>query len=152
MSKFTMGDVVRRILPSGTKVGEPMVVKGRICGKDLVVCVGSISKKAMMYSSEALAKEPTRKLIVREDELKILERLHGIGVFYHELTKTFDNLVSKKPKYVTFTVPGSGKRLIYHLAKAEKVIKTIGFSHNDNYQPQRVVCPMIKLTFIGEVL
>lgn len=151
MSKFVAGDIVRLTLPSGTKVGEPMIVKGHISGKDLVVCIGCITKKAVMYSSTALSKEPTRKLIVKEDELATLEKLHGIGAFYHKLSKTYEDVYVKQPKYVTFTHQNSGKRLIYHLAKAEKVIKTIGIGHNGNYQPQRIGCPMIKLTFIGEL-
>lgn len=151
MSKFTVGDVVRRVLPSGTKVGGPMVVKGRICGKDLIVCIDSITKKAVMYSSSSLSKESTRKLIVKKDELVTLEKLHGIGAFYHKLAKAYESIVEKKPDYVTFTHPKSGKRLVYHLNNAEKVIKTIGITHNGDYQPQRVGCPMVKLTFIGEL-
>jgi len=146
-----MGDVVRRVLPSGTKVGGPMVVKGRICRTDRVVCIESATKRAIMLSSSSLAKEPTRKLVIRESELAILEKLHGVGAFYHKLSKTYEDICAKQPKYVTFTHQGSGKRLIYHLAKAEKVIKTIGVGHNGNYQPQRIGCPMVKLTFIGEL-
>ena len=151
MSKFVMGDVVRRILPSGIKIGCPMIVKGHICGKDLVVCIDSVTKKAMMFSSRSLAKEPTRKIIVKKDELTILKKIHGIGAFYHELTKTYEDIYDKKPEYVSFIHKDSRTRLIYHLAKAEKVIKTISISHNGNYQPQRIGCPMIKLTFIGEL-
>lgn len=151
MSKFRMGDIARRVLPSGTKVGGPMVVKGQVCGKDLIVCIDCATKKAIMYSSSALAKEPTRRVIVREDELAILKRLHGIGSFYHELTKTYEDVFRKKPKYVAFYHQGSKERVIYHLAKAEKVIKTIGIGYNANYQPSRICCPMIKLTFIGEL-
>lgn len=151
MSKFRAGDIARRLLPSGTIVGEPMVVKGYISGKDLVVCIGCVSKKAAMYPSRALAKEQTRKLLVKQNELKVLEKIHGVGAFYHELSKTYESVVSKKPKYVTFTCPKSGKRLVYHLAKAEKVIKTIGIGHDGCYNPYRLGRPMIKLTFIGDI-
>lgn len=151
MSKFRVGDIVRRVLPSGTKIGGPMVVRGKICGKNLVVCIDCATKKAMMYSPSALAKEPTRRVAVREGELAILKKLHGIGSFYHELTKTYEDIFRKKPKYIAFNHQRSGERIICHLAKAEKVVKTIGVSHNANYQPLRIVCPMIKLTFIGEL-
>lgn len=151
MSKFTIGDVVKRVLPSGIIVGEPMIVKGYISGKNLVVCIGSVTKKAMLYKSTSLSKESTRKLIVKENELKVLERTHGIGVFYHELSKSYEDIYKKAPKYISFTHQNNNKRLIYHLAKVEKVIKTIGFSHDSNYQPYRIGRPMIKLTFIGEL-
>ncbi len=151
MSKFRMGDVARRVLPSGTKVGPPMIVRGRICGKDLIVCIDCVTHRAVMYPSSALSKEPARRLAITEEELTILKRLHGIGSFYHDLTKNYEDVFRKKPKYVTFYHCGSGERLVYHLAKAEKVIKTIGISYNANYQPSRITCPMIKLTFIGEL-
>ena len=151
MSKFVMCDVVRRVLPSNIEIGEPMVVKGHICGKDKVVCIGGITRMAMMYSSKSLVKEPTVKVIIKDQDLVVLEKMNGIGVFYHKLSKTYDKIHDKKPKWVVFVHTPTGKRLIYRLAKAEKVIKTIGYEHNGSYQPQRVGCPMIKLTFIGDI-
>jgi len=155
MSKFVMCDVVRRLLPSNTEVGEPMIVKGYIHsynhGENRVVCVGGISRKAMMYSSKSLVKEPTIKVIIKDQDLTTLEKMHGIGVFYHNLSKTYDRIYDKKPKWIVFIHTPTGKRLIYHLAKAEKVIKTIGYEHNGNYQQQRVGYPMVKLTFIGDI-
>lgn len=152
MSKFVSGDIVRLVLPSGAKVGEPMIVKGYIPGRDRVVVVGCITNKAFAYFPSSIDKEPTRKLIVKKKEFEVLKKVQGVGSFYHELSKTFEEVVDIQPTYVTFKYPGGNERLVYHLAKAEKVIKTIGIAHNGNYQPQRIGCPMVKLTFIGKLL
>lgn len=151
MSKFVAGDIVRLVLPSGTKVGEPMIVKG-YSSKGKVVVIGGITNKAFIYFSDSLSKEHMRKLIVKKKEFEVLKKIQGIGSIYHELSKTFEEVVDIQPTYITFKYPGGDERLVYHLAKAEKVIKTIGVTHNGNYQPQRIGCPMVKLTFIGKLL
>lgn len=146
-----MCDIVRHKLPSSILVGEPMIVRGYICGKDQVVCIGAISRKAALYKSCNLEKEPTVKILVSAKDYSRLKNLHGIGVFYHELSKSYDRIHASNAKYVVFTHVETGRRLIYHLASSKKVIKTIGYEANDSHQPVRVGCPMVKLTFIGDL-
>lgn len=151
MSKFAMCDIVKRKLPSNILVGEPMIVRGYICGKDQVVCIGAVSRKAALYQSHNLEKEPTVKILVSAKDYSRLEHLRGIGTFYHELSKSYDRIHDSHAKYVVFTHVETGRRLIYRLANSKKVIKTIGYEANDSHQPVRVGCPMIKLTFIGDL-
>lgn len=77
--------------------------------------------------------------------------MHGIGVFYHDLSPLYDKLCTKPTKFVTFRDNDTKETVTFHLGKATKVLKKIGEIHNGNYERVRVVKPMVKLQFIGEL-
>lgn len=148
MSKFYPYDIVRRVLPSGIKIGSPMIIidkttTGYIC-KDASGIVN-------IYRAQALQKLSTKKVIVNEGDFNKLAAMHGIGVFLHKPTPKYRELVDDSPEYIVFiSIKDPKKRLIYHLGCAARVLKTIGYEQT-RFQRIRLVAPLIKLAFIGNI-
>lgn len=149
MSKFYPYDIVRRILPSGIKIGSPMIVIDKTTTGYL--CKGVISGVVNIYRAQALQKLSTKKVIVNEKDFNKLAAIHGIGAFLHKPTPKYRELVDEAPEYIVFiNIKDTKKRLIYHLGCATRVLKTIGYEQT-RFQRIRLVAPLIKLAFIGNI-
>ena len=149
MSKFYPYDIVRRVLPSGIKIGSPMIVIDKATTGYL--CKGAVSGIVSIYRAQALQKLSVKKVIVTEEDFNKLAAMHGIGVFLHKPTPKYRELVDDPPEYIVFiSIKDSKKRLIYHLGCAARVLKTIGYEQT-RFQRVRLVAPLIKLAFIGNI-
>lgn len=101
--------------------------------------------------NKCFKKQTSVKIICTEKDFKYLKDMHGIGCFYHKLSPLYEKLCIKQPKFVIFKNVKTKEQIILHLGKATKVLKRIGFEHDGDYNQIRVVKPMIKLQFIGEL-
>lgn len=119
----------------------------------LTPCLDNFVKKcAITYAyNHNLVKQAQIKILCKHSDFLYLKRLHGIGVFYHDLSPLYDKLCNKSIKFVTFRDNDTKETIILHLGKAIKVLKKIGETYNGNYERIRVVKPMVKLQFIGEL-
>ena len=151
--KFNKGDVVRRVLPSGTMVGDLMVVTCYAGGK--FVAVRDISTgKDYIYRSECLKKEgKTTKIMISEDDMDKIDAMKGVGAFYHSVSPVYDKLYANQSRFVCFILAytkGETIHRVYQLGKVFRVLKKVD-EIRKGYEMVPVKQPMYKLQLIGEL-
>ena len=151
--KFSKGDVVRRVLPSGTMVGDLMVVTCYAGGK--FVAVRDISTgKDYVYRSECLKKEgKTTKIMISEDDMDKIDAMKGVGAFYHSVSPVYDKLYTNQSRFVCFILAytkGETIHRVYQLGKVFRVLRKVG-EIRKGYEMVPVKQPMYKLQLIGEL-
>lgn len=150
--KFSKGDVVRRVLPSGTMVGGLMVVACYAGGK--FVAVRDISTgKYYINRSERLKKEgKTTKILVSKSYMDKIDTMKGVGAFYHSISPVYDRLYANPPRFVCFILATKGKTIhrVFQLGEVSKVLRKVG-EIRKGYEMVPVKQPMYKLQLIGEL-
>lgn len=151
--KFNKGDVVRRVLPSGTMVGDLMVVTCYAGGK--FVAVRDISTgKDYVYRSECLKKEgKTTKIMISEDDMDKIDAMKGVGAFYHSVSPVYNKLYANQSRFVCFILAytkGETIHRVYQLGKVFRVLRKVG-EIRKGYEMVPVKQPMYKLQLIGEL-
>lgn len=150
--KFSEGDVVRQVLPSGTMVGGLMVAIASAHGKCTAVR-DVVTGKVYTYRSSSLEKAgETIKIMVSEKDMTRIEITKGIGAFYHEVSAAYDKLYANQPRFICFVLPRKGAtiRRTYQLGKVTRVLRKVGETIK-GYQYVSVKQPMYKLQLIGEL-
>lgn len=150
--KFSKGDVVRRVLPSGIMIGSPMVVVESIGG--VCTTVRDVSTgKYYIYRSEHLEKEgETTKIMIRESDMNKIDVMKGIGSFYHIVSPAYDKLYANPTKFVCFVSiqKNCTVRRTFHLRKVSRVLRKVD-EIRKGYEMVPVKQPMYKLQLIGEL-
>ena len=150
--KFSKGDVVRRVLPSGTMVGGLMVVTCYTGGK--FVAVRDISTgKNYVDRSERLRKEgKTTKIMISEDDMNKIDTMKGVGAFYHSISPVYDKLYANPSKFVCFILANKGKTIhrVFKLGEVSRVLRKVD-EIRKGYEMVPVKQPMYKLQLIGEL-
>lgn len=150
--KFSKGDVVRQILPSGTMVGGLMVVITKALGKCTVVRDVSTGK-CYIYRSSCLEKAgETTKIMISESDMNKIDAMKGIGSFYHEISTVYDRLFANPTKFVHFILATNGKTIhrTFQLGEVSRVLRKVNETRK-GYQIVPVKQPMYKLQLIGEL-
>lgn len=150
--KFQKGDVVRRVLPSGTMVGGLMVVITKACSKCTAVRDVSTGK-CYMYKSSCLEKVgETTKIMISESDMNKINTMKGIGSFYHEISSIYDRLIANPTRFVCFILATRDKTThrTFQLGKISKVLRKVDETRK-GYQIVPVKQPMYKLQLIGEL-
>lgn len=151
--KFSKGDVVRRVLPSGTMVGGLMVVTSYAGGK--FVAVRDIATgKNYVGRSERLKKEgKTTKIMISEDDMDKIDTMKGVGAFYHSISPVYDRLYANQSRFVCFILActkGETIHRTYQLVKVSRVLRKVD-EIRKGYEMVPVKQPMYKLQLIGEL-
>ena len=151
--KFSKGDVVRRVLPSGTMVGGLMVVTSYAGGK--FVAVRDIATgKNYVDRSERLKKEgKTTKIMISEDDMDKIDAMKGVGAFYHSISPVYDRLYANQSRFVCFILActkGETIHRTYQLGKVSRVLRKVD-EIRKGYEMVPVKQPMYKLQLIGEL-
>ena len=151
--KFSKGDVVRRVLPSGTMVGGLMVVTCYAGGK--FVAVRDIpTGKNYVYRSECLRKEgKTTKIMISEDDMDKIDATKGVGTFYHSVSPVYDKLYANPSRFVCFILAytkGETIHRVYQLGKISRVLRKVD-EIRKGYEMVPVKQPMYKLQLIGKL-
>ena len=150
--KFSKGDVVRRVLPSGTMVGGSMVVISSTRDKCTAVR-DVITGKCYMYRSTSLEKvEETTKIMVSKEDMDKIISTKGINIFYHTISPVYDKLYANPSRFVCFILASKGDtvRRTVQLGKISRVLRKVGETRK-GYQIVSVKQPMYKLQLIGEL-
>lgn len=150
--KFSKGDVVRRVLPSGTMVGGLMVVACYAGGKFVAVRY-TPTGKYYINRSEHLKKEgKTTKILISEDDMDKIDTMKGVGAFYHSLSPVYDKLYANPSKFVCFILANKGKTIhrVFKLGEVSRVLRKVD-EIRKGYQIIPVKQPMYKLQLIGEL-
>lgn len=151
--KFSKGDVVRRVLPSGTMVGGLMVV---ICYTgDKFVAVRDVSTgKNYVDRSERLRKEgKTTKIMISKDDMDKIDATKGVGAFYHSVSPVYDKLYANPSRFVCFILvctKGETIHRVYQLGKISRVLRKVD-EIRKGYEMVPVKQPMYKLQLIGKL-
>lgn len=150
--KFSKGDVVRRVLPSGTMVGGLMVVTSYAGGK--FVAVRDIATgKNYVNRSERLKKEgKTTKIMISEGDMNKIDTMKGVGAFYHIVSPVYDKLYANPSKFVCFILANKGKTIhrVFKLGEVSRVLRKVD-EIRKGYEMVPVKQPMYKLQLIGEL-
>lgn len=151
--KFSKGDVVRRVLPSGTMVGGLMVVTCYTGGK--FVAVRDVSTgKYYIDRSERLKKEgKTTKIMISKDDMNKIDTMKGVGAFYHSVSPVYDKLYANSSRFVCFILAytkGETIHRVYQLEKISRVLRKVD-EIRKGYEMVPVKQPMYKLQLIGEL-
>lgn len=151
--KFSKGDVVRRVLPSGTMVGGLMVVTSY--AGDKFVAVRDISTgKNYVYRSERLKKEgKTTKIMISEDDMDKIDAMKGVGAFYHSISPVYDRLYANPSRFVCFILActkGETIHRVFRLGEISRVLRKVD-EIRKGYEMVPVKQPMYKLQLIGEL-
>ena len=151
--KFSKGDVVRRVLPSGTMVGGLMVVTFYAGGTFTAVRDISTGKN-YVDRSERLRKEgKTTKIMISEDDMDKIDTTKGIGAFYHSVSPVYDKLYANPSRFVCFILAytkGETIHRVYQLGKISRVLRKVD-EIRKGYEMVPVKQPMYKLQLIGEL-
>ena len=151
--KFSKGDVVRRVLPSGITIGGFMVVVESIGG--VCTTVRDVSTgEYYIYRSEHLKKEgETTKIMISEDDMDKIDATKGVGAFYHSVSPVYDKLYANPSRFVCFILAytkGETIHRVYQLGKISRVLRKVG-KIRKGYEMVPVKQPMYKLQLIGEL-
>lgn len=150
--KFSKGDVVCRVLPSGIMIGSFMVVVESIGG--VCTTVRDVSTgKYYIYRSKHLGKEgETTKIMISEGDMNKIDAMKGVGAFYHILSPVYDKLYANPSKFVCFILANKGETIhrTYQLGKISRVLRKVD-EIRKGYQIVPVKQPMYKLQLIGEL-
>lgn len=150
--KFNKGDVVCRVLPSGTIVGGLMIVIAGAKGKCTAVRDVS-TRKCYIYKSSSLGiVGKTTKIMISESDMNKIEAMKGIGSFYHIVSPVYDKLYANPLKFVCFVSiqKNCTVRRTFHLGKVSRVLRKVD-EIRKGYEMVPVKQPMYKLQLIGEL-
>ena len=151
--KFSKGDVVRRVLPSGTMVGGLMVVTS-YTGSRFVAVRDISTGKNYVYRSERLKKEgKTTKIMISEDDMDKIDAMKGVGAFYHSISPVYDKLYANQSRFVCFILAytkGETIHRVYQLGKVSRVLRKVD-EIRKGYEIVPVKQPMYKLQLICEL-
>ena len=150
--KFSKGDVVRQVLPSGTMVGGLMVVTSYAGGK-FVAVRDTATGKNYVYRSERLKKEgKTTKIMINESDMNKIDTMKGVGAFYHIISPVYDKLYANPSKFVCFILANKGKTIhrVFKLGEVSRVLRKVD-EIRKGYEMVPVKQPMYKLQLIGEL-
>lgn len=150
--KFNKGDVVCRVLPSGTIVGGLMIVIAGAKGKCTAVRDVSTGKCYIYKSSSLGMVGKTTKIMVSESDMNKIEAMKGIGSFYHIVSSVYDKLYANPSKFVCFVSiqKNCTVRRTFHLGKVSRVLQKVD-EIRKGYEMVPVKQPMYKLQLIGEL-
>ena len=150
--KFNKGDVVCRVLPSGTIVGGLMIVIAGAKGKCTAVRDVSTGKCYIYKSSSLGMVGKTTKIMVSESDMNKIEAMKGIGSFYHIVSSVYDKLYANPSKFVCFVSiqKNCTVRRTFHLGKVSRVLRKVD-EIRKGYEMVPVKQPMYKLQLIGEL-
>lgn len=151
--KFSKGDVVRRVLPSGIMVGSLMVVISNV--KDKCIAVRDVvTGKYHIYRSERLEKEgKTTKIMISEGDMDKIDTMKGVGAFYHSISPVYDRLYANPSRFVCFILAytkGETIHRVYQLGEISRVLRKVD-EIRKGYEMVPVKQPMYKLQLIGEL-
>ena len=150
--KFSKGDVVRRVLPSGTMVGGLMVVTFNAGGEFTAVRDVSTGKY-YIDRSRCLGKEgKTTKIMISESDMNKIDTMKGVGAFYHIVSPVYDKLYANPSKFVCFVLANKGKTIhrVFKLGEVSRVLRKVD-EIRKGYEMVPVKQPMYKLQLIGEL-
>ena len=150
--KFSKGDVVRRVLPSGTMVGGLMVVTFNAGGEFTAVRDVSTGKY-YIDRSKCLGKEgKTTKIMISEGDMNKIDAMKGVGAFYHIVSPVYDKLYANPSKFVCFVLAFRGKTIhrVFQLGEISRVLRKVD-EIRKGYEMVPVKQPMYKLQLIGEL-
>ena len=151
--KFSKGDVVRRVLSSGTMVGGLMVVTS-YTGSRFVAVRDISTGKNYVYRSERLKKEgKTTKIMISEDDMDKIDAMKGVGAFYHSISPVYDKLYANQSRFVCFILAytkGETIHRVYQLGKVSRVLRKVD-EIRKGYEIVPVKQPMYKLQLICEL-
>ena len=150
--KFSKGDVVRRVLPSGTMVGGLMVVTFNAGGEFTAVRDVSTGKY-YIDRSRCLGKEgKTTKIMISESDMNKIDTTKGVGAFYHIISPVYDKLYANPSRFVCFVLASRGKTVhrVFQLGEISRVLRKVD-EIRKGYQIVPVKQPMYKLQLIGEL-
>ncbi len=150
--KFSKGDVVRRVLPSGTMVGGLMVVTFNAGGEFTAVKDVSTGKY-YIDRSKCLGKEgKTTKIMISESDMNKIDTMKGVGAFYHIVSPVYDKLYANPSKFVCFILANKGKTIhrVFKLGEVSRVLRKVD-EIRKGYEMVPVKQPMYKLQLIGEL-
>lgn len=150
--KFSKGDVVRQVLPSGIMVGGLMVVINNIGNKCTAVRDVSTGKCYIYNSSSLGMVGKTTKILVGESDMNKINIMKGIGAFYHSVSPVYDKLYANPTKFVCFVSiqKNCTIRKTFHLGKVSRVLRKVD-EIRKGYEMVPVKQPMYKLQLIGEL-
>ena len=151
--KFSKGDVVCRVLPSGITIGSFMVVVESIGG--VCTTVRDVSTgEYYIYRSEHLEKEgETTKIMISESDMNKIDTMKGVGAFYHSVSPVYDKLYANPSRFVCFILAytkGETIHRVYQLGKISRVLRKVD-EIRKGYEMVPVKQPMYKLQLIGEL-
>lgn len=150
--KFSKGDVVRRVLPSGTMVGGLMVVTFNAGGEFTAVRDVSTGKY-YIDRSRCLGKEgKTTKIMISESDMNKIDVTKGVGAFYHIISPAYDKLYANPSRFVCFVLASKSKTVhrVFQLGEISRVLRKVD-EIRKGYQMVPVKQPMYKLQLIGEL-
>lgn len=150
--KFSKGDVVRRVLPSGTMVGGLMVVTFNAGGEFTAVRDVSTGKY-YINRSKCLGKEgKTTKIMISEDDMDKIDTMKGVGAFYHSISPVYDKLYANPSKFVCFVLASRSKTVhrVFKLGEVSRVLRKVD-EIRKGYEMVPVKQPMYKLQLICEL-
>lgn len=151
--KFSKGDVVRRVLPSGTMVGGLMVVTFYAGGKFTVVRDISTGKYYIDRSDHLKKEGKTTKIMISEDDMDKIDAMKGVGAFYHSISPVYDRLYANPSRFVCFILAytkGETIHRVYRLGEISRVLRKVD-EIRKGYEMVPVKQPMYKLQLIGEL-
>lgn len=150
--KFNKGDVVCRVLPSGTIVGGLMIVIAGAKGKCTAVRDVSTGKCYIYKSSSLGMVGKTTRIMISESDMNKIEAMKGIGSFYHIVSPVYDKLYANSSKFVCFVSiqKNCTVRRTFHLGKVSRVLRKVD-EIRKGYEMVPVKQPMYKLQLIGEL-
>ena len=150
--KFSKGDVVSQMLPSGIMVGGLMVVINNI--GDKCTAVRDVSTgKYYIYRSKHLGKEgKTTKILVSKSDMDKIDTMKSVGAFYHIVSPVYDKLYANPSRFVCFILATKGKTIhrVFKLGEVSRVLRKVG-EIRKGYQIIPVKQPMYKLQLIGKL-
>lgn len=150
--KFSKGDVVQMVLPSGLMVGGLMIVISGSKGKCTAVRDVSTGK-CYIYNSSGLGMVgKTTKILVGESDMNKINIMKGVGAFYHCISPIYDKLYANPTKFVCFVSiqKNCTIRRTFHLGKVSRVLRKVD-EIRKGYEMVPVKQPMYKLQLIGEL-
>lgn len=150
--KFSEGDVVRRVLPSGIMVGGLMVAINNI-GRKCTAVRDVSTGKYYIYRSEHLEKEgKTTKILVSKNDMDKIDTTKGVGAFYHSVSPVYDKLYANPSKFVCFILANKGKTIhrVFKLGEVSRVLRKVD-EIRKGYEMIPVKQPMYKLQLICEL-
>lgn len=150
--KFSKGDVVRRVLPSGIVVGGLMIVIASSSDKCTVVRDVKTGKYYKYRSSSLEEYGGTIKILVSEEDMNKINITKGIGSFYHIVSPAYDILYTNPTRFVCFILiqKDCTIRRTFQLGKVTKVLRKVD-EIRKGYEMVPVKQPMYKLQLIGEL-
>ena len=150
--KFSKGDVVRRVLPSGTMVGGLMVVTFNDGGEFTAVRDVSTGKYYIDRSKRLGKEGKTTKIMISESDMNKIDSMKGVGAFYHIISPVYDKLYANPSRFVCFVLASRSKTVhrVFQLGEISRVLRKVD-EIRKGYQIVPVKQPMYKLQLIGEL-